>query len=160
MSGASKRVRQTGSLPDVARTLALVDDLRKLSAETFVVEFKVDNAEPAMIGRTASALSNSARLAEKDFGYILWGIRDGDHEVVGTTFDPQAAKAQKHPLQFWLEQRLKPHVALRFKEVDHPNGRVVLLEIPAATESPVEFDGTAYIRIVSATPKLQTIRTG
>ena len=154
MSGASKPSPQAGSLPDGARKLALVEDLRKLTAETNIVEFKVDNAEPVMIGKTISALSNAARLAEKHFGYLLWGIRDGDHEVVGTSFDYHAARCQKQPLELWLEQRLKPNVAITFTEVEHPNGKVLLLEIPAATESPVEFDGTAYIRIGSATPPL------
>ena len=132
----------------------MVDDLRKLTAETNIAEFKVNDADPAKIGRTISALSNAARLANQHFGYMLWGIRDGDHEVVGTTFDPRSAKAQKHPLEFWLSQRLNPSVAFTFKEVGHPRGRVILLEIPAATECPVEFDGTAYLRIGSATPKL------
>ena len=70
------------------------------------------------------------------------------------TFEPHSAKAQKHPLEFWLAQRLNPSVAITFKEVGHPRGRVILLEIPAATDSPVEFDGIAYLRIGSATPKL------
>ena len=154
MSGASKRSQQHGSLPDEARTLALIDDLRKLKAETNLVEFKVNDADPAKIGRTICALSNAARLADQHFGYMLWGIRDGDHEVVGTTFQPHSAKAQKYPLEFWLAQRLNPSIVITFKEVGHPRGRVILLEIPAATDCPVEFDGTAYLRIGSATPKL------
>ena len=86
MSGASKRSQQHGSLPDEARTLALIDDLRKLSAETNLVEFKVNDVDPVKIGKTICALSNAARLADQHFGYMLWGIRDGDHEVVGTAF--------------------------------------------------------------------------
>lgn len=154
VSQGSKRKQQVGSLPDGTRTLALVDDLRKLTAENNIVEFKVNNTDPTMIGRTISALSNAARMADQHLGYLLWGIRDDDHEVLGTTFDPQSAKAQKHPLEFWLAQRLSPSVAFTFKEVAHPQGRVLLLEIPAATESPVEFDGAAYLRVGNATPKL------
>jgi predicted HTH transcriptional regulator len=30
----------------------------------------------------------------------------------------------------------------------------VILEIPATTIAPIEFNGTAYVRIGSATPKL------
>ena len=102
VSGASKRIQQHGSLPDEARKLALIGDLRKLKAETNLIEFKVSDADPAKIGRTICALSNAARLADQHFGYMLWGIRDGDHEVVGTTFQPHSAKAQKYPLEFWL----------------------------------------------------------
>ena len=42
----------------------------------------------------------------------------------------------------------------QFRVVNHPKGRVVLMEIPTATSAPIQFDGTAYIRIGSATPKL------
>ena len=45
-------------------------------------------------------------------------------------------------------------MAFSFQAVEHPEGRLVLLEIPAATQAPVEFDRTAYIRIGSATPRL------
>lgn len=82
------------------------------------------------------------------------GIRDGDHEVVGTTFDPSTARRQQQPLEFWIAQRLRPSVSFSFKVVNHPGGKLVLMEIPSATISPVEFDGVAYIRIGSATPKL------
>ena len=48
--------------------------------------------------------------------------------------------------QFWLSQMLQPGVAFSFRTIQHPEGPLVLLEIPAATNAPVEFDKTAYIR--------------
>ena len=75
----------------------------------------MNDVDPVKIGRTICALSNAARLADQHFGYMLWGIRDGDHEVVGTTFEPHSAKAQKHPLEFWLAQRLNPSVAIHIQ---------------------------------------------
>ena len=53
-----------------------------------------------------------------------------------------------------MAQRLNPSVAFAFKEASLDDRRIVLLEIPAATAAPVEFDRTAYIRIGSATPPL------
>lgn len=67
---------------------------------------------------------------------------------------PDAARSQRQPLAFWLAQRLRPDVPFSFETVDHPDGKLVLLEVPAATTAPVEFDETAYIRIGSATPRL------
>ena len=58
------------------------------------------------------------------------------------------------PLEFWLAQRTKPDIAFSFQEVEHPDGRLVLLEVPAAPAAPVEFDKIAYVRIGSATPRL------
>lgn len=135
-------------------TLALINDLRALPAETAWVEFKENNAAPQTIGTLISALSDAARLADQDFAYLVWGIRDGDHAIVGTTFVPAQQSAQQQPLEFWLAQRLRPSVAFSFQTVDHQHGQLILLKIPAATTSPVEFDRTAYIRIGSATPRL------
>ena len=139
--------------PD-ARTLALIDELRGMPAETSWVEFKENNADPQEIGRLISALSNSARLADKHYAYVLWGVRDSDHSVVGTTFEPSRQKPQRQPLEFWLAQRLQPSVVFSFKSIDYCGARLVLLEINAAATNPVEFDRVAYIRIGSATPRL------
>lgn len=136
------------------RTLALIDDLRDLPAETSWVEFKENNADPQMIGKLISALSNSARLADQHYAYVLWGVRDADHSVAGTTFVPTKQMQQGQPLELWLTQRLKPGAAFTFKPVDYHGAKLVLLEIPAAATSPVEFERAAYIRIGSATPRL------
>ncbi len=136
------------------RLLALIDDLRAFPAETAWLEFKENNTDPRAIGRLISAVSNAARLEDKDCGYVVWGVRDAGHAVAGTRFDPSSAKHQRQPLEFWLSQMLRPGVAFSFQPVQHPDGRLVLLEIPAATTAPVEFDRTAYIRIGSATPRL------
>jgi len=136
------------------RTLALIDDLRNLPAETSWVEFKENNADPLMIGRLISALSNAARIADQHFAYVLWGVRDVDHLLVSTTFEPSSQKQQGQPLELWLAQRLQPGTAFAFKSIDYRGTRLVLLEIPAAATSPVEFERTAYIRIGSATPRL------
>jgi ATP-dependent DNA helicase RecG len=136
------------------RTLALVGDLRRLPAETPWVEFKENNADAQMIGKLLSALSNAARLADQPHAYVLWGVRDADHAAVGTSFEPSAQSQQGQPLELWLAQRLQPAIAFRFLPLDVEGRRLVLLEIPAATNSPVEFERQAYVRISSATPRL------
>ena len=137
-----------------ARLLALIDDLRAFPAETAWLEFKENNTAPRVIGRLISAVSNAARLEDRDFGYVVWGVRDAGHAVAGTRFEPSSTKHRRQPLDFWLSQMLRPDVAFSFRPVQHPDGRLVLLEIPAAPTAPVEFDRTAYIRIGSATPRL------
>lgn len=137
-----------------ARTLALIDDLRKRPAETPWVEFKKDNDDAQMIGKLISALSNSACMADEHFAYLVWGVRDGDHAAIGTTFEPSTRKEGGQPLELWLAQRLQPAIAFEFEVVDYHGTRLVLLSIPAASRAPVEFDRSAYIRIGSATPRL------
>ena len=62
----------------------LVNELRKLPTETQWLEFKHNNYTPDMIGKDISALANSASLYEKSCAYMLWGIDDETHEIVGT----------------------------------------------------------------------------
>ncbi len=135
-------------------TIALIDELRQSPAEASCAEFKENLADPQMIGKLISALSNAAWIEDREFGYVVWGIRDDDHAVTGTTFDPEAAQFDKQPLQFRLLQKLRPDVVLSFEVVEHPEGRLVLLTVPATTTAPVEFDRTAYVRIGSAPPRL------
>ena len=136
-----------------ARDIDLVNELRAQPDEMEWLEFKVNNADPEMIGLRCSALSNAARMVGRETAFMLWGIEDGSHRVIGTGFHPESEKVGNQPLQLWLAQRLQPSIAFAFREVSHPDGRVVLLEIPAATGAPVCFNGTPYIRIGSATPK-------
>lgn len=139
---------------NAARTRRLIDDLRAKPAETAWIEFKENNADAQLIGKLISALSNAARLADQHFAYIVWGVRDGDHAVVGTTFEPSARQEKGQPLEMWIANHLSPGIEFRFEEVDHDGQRLILLTIPAAATAPVEFDRTAYLRIGSATPRL------
>ncbi len=112
------------------RDIALIDELR--TAENALVEFKQNNCDSKLIAKLCSALSNAARIDNKDFAYVLWGIDDTSHEVIGTTFNPDGVKADSNTvLQLWLAQRLKPSVAFTFRTIVHPNGIVVMLEVPA-----------------------------
>lgn len=136
------------------RHLALLTDLRARPTEASWFEFKANNTDPQLIGKLASALANSARIANEDFGYLIWGVADTDHAIVGTNFDPDTTKKGNEPLPIWLATHLKPSPAFEFIELQHPLGRVVMLAIPAATTAPVRFDNHAYIRIGEATSSL------
>jgi ATP-dependent DNA helicase RecG len=136
------------------RLIDIVDALRAHDSELEWFEFKENQFNPEVIGKLISAISNSARINDQHTGYIIWGVRNSDHAVIGTSISPLREKHRGQPYQFWLEQNLSPAPSIKFNSVSHPGGRVVILEIPAATQSPVMFDGTAYIRIQDATPPL------
>lgn len=105
-------------------------------------------------GNLSPLLSNAARSQNKEVAYVVWGIEDSTGKVLGTSFRPDAKKVGGQAFEFRLAQMLKPSPAFTFREVAHPAGTLVLLEIPAASTAPVEYSGTAYIRVGSATPKL------
>lgn len=133
--------------PDDLR--ALVQRLRALPSENEWVEFKVDNDDPDEIGQYVSCLANSAALAGQDTGFMVWGIDDADHAMVGTTFRPSRAKRGNEDLYAWILRLLAPHVDFSFHEVDFDGTPVVVMRVDAAASLPVKFQGVEYIRVGS-----------
>ena len=133
----------------------LIAELLKLPAETGWVEFKENNDSPEEIGQYLSALSNTAALEGKANAYLVWGVRDGTHEVVGTGFRPAQAKKGSEELESWLLRLLGPRLHFRFHEVTYDGHPLVLLEIPRALDRPVQFQGTEFVRVGSYRQKLK-----
>jgi ATP-dependent DNA helicase RecG len=129
--------------------VGLVAELRKLPAETEWVEFKENNDNPQEVGEYLSALSNTAALCGKTHAYLLWGIADKTHEIVGTTFHPGTAKKGNEDLESWLLRLLSPRIDFRFWSIEVEEKKVVLLEIPRASSSPVQFQGRELVRVGS-----------
>jgi len=130
---------------DETRLNDLIGDLRSLSDETEWVEFKVDNLSPDVIGKRISALSNGARLRDKTFGYLVYGIENETHNIVGTKFKGEAHKIKGQPIKLWLSNSMAPCPEINFYQKKYDVGTVTLIEIAAAKETPVKFSGTAYI---------------
>ena len=57
-------------------------------SENEIVEFKraQRNFDIDDLGKYFSALSNEANLRERDFAWIVFGVDDKTHEIVGTSF--------------------------------------------------------------------------
>lgn len=134
---------------------SLVRELQNLSKETEWVEFKVNTYEPQEIGEYVSALANSAALLGKPFAYMVWGIADAGHAVVGTRFRPGKEKVGNEELESWILKLLTPKLNFRFSEVSVDGRIVVLLEIERAFRHPVQFGGQEYIRVGSYKKKLK-----
>lgn len=133
----------------------LVPELTALPAETEWVEFKVNNADPVMIAERISALANSARITGRDFGYLVWGVQDETHKIVGTSFDPATAKKGNEPLESWLAHSLHPQVHFEFEPVQVGSTRLVVLTIVPASFEPVRYGPTAYVRVGPTTQELE-----
>jgi ATP-dependent DNA helicase RecG len=134
---------------------ALLDRLLREPHETEWLEFKDNNYEPQILGEYLSALSNAACLAGKPRGYLVFGIQDQTHAVVGTQFDPYAVKAKgNQDLLLWLAAGLQPNVGFEVHFLAHPKGKVVFFEVGPAWDRPVRFYGTAYIRVGTSKTEL------
>ena len=53
--------------------------------ETGWVEFKHNNDDPKMIGEDICALANTATLKDRDFAYMIFGVDDTTHDIIGTS---------------------------------------------------------------------------
>ena len=132
----------------------LVQELIKYPKETEWLEFKHNNYEPQMIGRDISALANSATLNEKSCAYMLWGINDETHEIVGTDKDLRTLKKGNQELENWLRSLLSNNADFEFSSVEVNNKTVGVLIIYSATNQTVMFEKADYIRVGSYTKKL------
>ncbi|MFO7905351.1 MAG: ATP-binding protein [Planctomycetota bacterium] len=133
----------------------VLTELRSLSQETEWVEFKHNNADPHTIGQYLSALANSATLHRKDTAYIVWGIENATHNIVGTTFKPRQAKKGNEQLENWLLRLLSPRIDIQIHEFEESGHQIVIFEIQPAQRVPVSFSGTEYVRVGGLTKKLK-----
>lgn len=89
---------------------ALIENLVSLSGETETVEFKENNYNKEEIGKRIAGLSNSANLKDKKFAYLVFGVKDKTHKIVGTVFNPKKEKVGAMELENWLQQHLSPKI--------------------------------------------------
>jgi ATP-dependent DNA helicase RecG len=109
--------------------------LRVLPTETEWIEFKEakNTFDFDDLGKYFSALSNEANLKNQSSGWLVFGLSDKPipRQIVGTNYRPQRPDLD----------RLKEEIAngtshrITFEEIHElqtPDGRVLLLQIPAA----------------------------
>lgn len=128
------------------------DTIRKLISyptEQEWFEFKENWYEPHMLGEYISAISNAAALKGVPAGYLVWGVSDDTHEVVGTDFDWHR-NVKGEPLEHYLARQTSPSLAFGFEQEDVGEHRIVMLTVPAAVRVPTAFDGKRYQRIGSS----------
>lgn len=140
---------------NTAELHALLDRLCAEPRETEWLEFKASRYESQLLGEYISALANSACLHGKPRGYLVVGIENKNHTVVGTTFDPAVEKGKGNQLlPLWLSLGLQPNIGFEIHPFNYQGKRVVLFEIHPAFDRPVRFYGTAYIRDGSSKTEL------
>lgn len=135
----------------------LIDALVAKSKETEWLEFKHNFHSKEEIGERISAISNSAYLSNRPFGYIVFGIDDESHDVVGTNLYGKQKMVGNEDLESWLSTRLNPRIDFEIiDEFDYEDkGHVCIFKIPATTNRPVSFLHEKYIRVGTTTRKLK-----
>lgn len=126
-----------------------VGDLIALPNEEEWFEFKENWYDPAGVGEYISSLSNTAAMLGKDQAYLVWGVTNDTHEIVGTTLNYHR-DVKNEPLEHYLARQIVPDIAFEFHEIQLDGKRVVVLAIPAANQVPTAFNGNRYFRIGSS----------
>ena len=125
-----------------------LNDLRSLDSENEIVEFKEakNNYDFTKLGKYFSALSNEANLCSKPYGWLVFGIKDNDHSIVGTQYRSERKDLDK--LKGEIANKTTNRISfIDIHEVNLPEGRVILFQIPSAPKGiPIAFDGHYYAR--------------
>ena len=125
-----------------------LDHLRNLLSENEIVEFKEakNNYDFSKLGKYFSALSNEANLCGKPYGWLVFGVEDKKHSIVGTTYRSHRSDLDK--LKGEIANKTTNRISfIDIHEVDTADGRVIMFQIPAAPKGiPVAFDGHYYAR--------------
>lgn len=132
----------------------LVKELCKLPKETGWVEFKHNNEDPKMIGEDISALANTATLKDRDFAYMIFGVDDTSHDIIGTSVRLPLQKKGNEDLENWLRHQLSKNTNFEFLETEIDGNHVEVIRIHKALHTPVAFEKVEYIRSGSYTKKL------
>ncbi len=132
----------------------LVKELCKYPTETQWLEFKHNNCEPNMIGEDISALANSAVLADRDYAYMIWGVDDNNHKLIGTSVRLKQEKKGNQEIENWLRFLLSDNADFEFLSADIDGTHVEILKISKAVGRPVKFQKIDYIRSGTYTKKL------
>ncbi|MGE9314214.1 RNA-binding domain-containing protein [Niabella sp. CJ426] len=133
----------------------LVKELISQPREAEWIEFKHNFHSLEEVGERLSALSNGACLQNQHYGFLIFGIEDESHQIIGTDFRPSRYKKGNEESENWIAQRLSPRVDFMIYEFDFDGKSLTLFQIDAASTQPVDFYHEAYIRIGSITRKLK-----
>lgn len=124
-----------------------LEKLLSLECENEVVEFKEARTQYdfSKLGKYFSALSNEANLLNQKSAWLVFGVNN-NRVVVGSQFRPKASDLQS------LKKEIADKTTHRLSfvdihEVKHQQDRVLLFEIPAASQGiPIAWEGHYYGR--------------
>jgi ATP-dependent DNA helicase RecG len=117
-------------------------------AESEIIEFKEakENYDFDKIGKYFSALSNEANLKGKHCAWLIFGIEDKKHRIVGSNYRKERHKLDS--LKREIADKTTQNISfIEIYELQKPEGRVIMFQIPAAPKGiPIAYDGFYFGR--------------
>ncbi len=122
--------------------------LRNLTAENEIVEFKEAKTgyDFTKLGKYFSALCNEANLKGKPYAWLVFGVENKKHNIIGSQFRPH--RRELDSLKSEIANKTTNRITfIEIYELNELEGRVVMFQIPAAPKGfPIAFDGHYYGR--------------
>ena len=142
---------ETGSIHKTQEELLRLLDSLIANWENEVVEFKEAGAGYSLqaVGKYFSALSNEANLRGLDRAWLVLGVENKTHRVKECEFGKEPGRLDgPQGLKMQITEGTDPSIALvAIHELQHPDGRVLMLEVPAAPRGmPIAWHGHYYAR--------------
>ncbi len=126
----------------------ILQQLRNLTAENEIVEFKEakNGYDFSKLGKYFSALSNEANLKGRPYAWLVFGVENKRHAIVGSQF--RMLRKDLDSLKSEIANKTTNRITfIEIYEINEPEGRVVMFQIPAAPKGfPIAFDGHYYGR--------------
>lgn len=128
--------------------ITLLEAFIQLPGETEVVEFKKaqNGFDTQKIGEYFSALSNEANLHQEEYAWLLFGIHDKTHAVLGSSYKP--TRPSLDALKREIAEGTNCGITfIEIHEVVYQGKRVIMFQIPAAPKGiPTSYKGHFYGR--------------
>lgn len=99
------------------------------------------------LGKIFSSLSNTARLYNLQYAYLIYGINEPKREISGTNFSTSSNIWQV--IEQELHQRFTPSIKfeiLEFNYNDDSQKHIVIFRIHAASDTPISYCGNVFVR--------------
>ena len=135
------------NIKDTQQIDSLLDELLQ-SQEDECVEFKEakNDFDSKKLGKYFSAISNEANLRGKEEGWLIFGVDDKTHSIIGTQYrnSPKSLNSVKGEIARGTTQQIS---FVEIYELIIEGKRVLLFQIPAAPKGiPMAFSGHYYAR--------------
>lgn len=131
----------------------LLENFLRFEDEYEWLDFKENWFSKDEIGEYISAVANGACLSGKEYGYIIWGVKDKPKVLIGTTinFDKDI---DNEPYKHYLARNLKPSLPFEVIEREYLNKRIVILQVPASKSIQTKYKDVSYFRLGSSKEKV------
>ncbi|WP_264050410.1 ATP-binding protein [Methylobacterium flocculans] len=127
----------------------LLTRLRAEPRETEWLEFKSNRLDHDEVGQYMSGLANAAMLSGSDAAYLVYGIDNDTHDIIGTTVRLKEETVGGQLFEHWLSRLLVPSVNFCFVSFEVDNKHIEIIAIDPCYVSPVRFKGHAFVRVDS-----------